>query len=205
MRRLVVATNNEHKLIEIKEILKDENIEILSLKDLNIDIDVVEDADTFMGNAHKKAKEIYDYINEKNLGNFMVMADDSGLSVDILGGEPGVYSARYAGTHGNTRKNNEKLLEKLKGYPQEDRKARFICAIVLILSSKEEIKVQGESEGYIIDRLVGQGGFGYDPLFYVPAYNKTFGEMDNKTKNEISHRGRALEMLKSELAKIQEQ
>lgn len=199
MKNLVVASNNAHKIGEIREILKEDNIEVFSLKDLGIDIDVVEDGDTFMENAYKKAKEIYDYIVENKLGDYMVMSDDSGLSVDILKGEPGVYSARYAGEHGNSEKNNEKLLKNLKEVPYEDRKARFICAMVLIDGENKIIKVQGEAEGYIIDNATGGGGFGYDPIFYVPEFKKTFAEMSSEDKNAISHRGKALNKLKKEL------
>ncbi|MGM9972910.1 MAG: XTP/dITP diphosphatase [Clostridiaceae bacterium] len=200
MKKLVVATNNGHKLQEIREILKEDNIEVLSLKDLNIDIDVVEDRDTFTGNAEKKAVEIYDYIVKNNLGDYMVMADDSGLSVDYLKGAPGVYSARYSGEHGNTSENNKKLLRELQGVPKEKRRAKFICAIVLVISPENIISVVGESHGYIIEELKGEGGFGYDPLFYVPEFNKTFAEMQGEDKNAISHRGRALKMLKKELS-----
>lgn len=199
MKKLVVATNNSHKLQEIREILKDDNIEVLSLKDLNIDIDVVEDKDTFSGNAKKKAREIYNHIVNHNLGDYMVMADDSGLSVDYLHGAPGVYSARYSGEHGNTEENNKKLLRELQGVPREKRGAKFVCAIVLVISPENIITVEGECHGYIIEELKGAGGFGYDPLFYVPEFNKTFAEMHGEEKNAISHRGRALQKLQREL------
>ncbi len=202
MKKILVASNNQHKISEIKEILNGLEVELYSLKDLEIDIDVVEDKETFMENAQKKAREIYSYLKERSLGDYMVMADDSGLSVDILGGEPGVYSARYAGIHGDSVKNNQKLLKNLEGVPFENRKARFICVVVLIASDKEEIKVTGESEGYIIEELKGQGGFGYDPIFYVPEFQKTFAEMSSEEKNAISHRGRALEKLKEALSSL---
>lgn len=202
MKNILVASNNQHKLIEIREILKDMAIKVYSLKDLNIDIDPVEDGDTFMANALKKAREIASYIEENSLGDYMVLADDSGLSVDALNGEPGVYSARYAGVHGDSQKNNQKLLAKLKDVPYEDRKARFICAVALILPGKQPIMVQGESEGYIIDDGKGRGGFGYDPIFFVPEFNKTFAEMTSEEKNSISHRGRALEKLKQALTML---
>ncbi|WP_040212397.1 XTP/dITP diphosphatase [Clostridium polynesiense] len=200
MKKLVVASNNEHKLVEIREILNDADVQVLSLKDMNIDIDVVEDGNTFMENAYKKAKEIYQYIMEKHMGEYMVLADDSGLCVDILKGEPGVFSARYAGEHGNSQKNNEKLLKNLKDVKIEDRKARFVCAMVLLAPDSREIKVQGEVEGYIVDKPSGTGGFGYDPIFYLPEFKKTFSEMDSKDKNAISHRGKALEKLRDKLA-----
>lgn len=130
----------------------------------------------------------------------MVMADDSGLVVDCLNGEPGVYSARYAGEHGNDRKNNEKLIEKMQGIAFENRTARFKCAIVLIGDDLKEIVAEGTSEGYILEDLKGDEGFGYDPLFFVPKFNKTFAQMTSDDKNSISHRGRALEKLKEKLS-----
>jgi XTP/dITP diphosphohydrolase len=193
MKKLIVASNNDHKIKEIKEILGNLPLEVISLKEAGIDIDVVEDGKTFMENAFKKAKEIFDVVEDKE--NYMVMSDDSGLAVDALGGSPGVFSARFAGEHGNSKKNNEKLLAMMQGKPFEERKARFICAVVLILAENEVIQVQGEVEGYITDEEKGLVGFGYDPLFYVPEFKKTFAEMSSEEKNAISHRGRALEKL----------
>lgn len=194
MRRLIVASNNEHKINEIKQILKDFPMEIISLREAGINIDVEENGSTFMENAHIKAIEIY-----KLIGNAMVLADDSGLAVDILNGEPGVYSARYSGEHGNDKKNNEKLLSKLKGIDFEKRSGKFICAIELIIDENKIINVQGEVKGYIIEREKGDNGFGYDPLFYVPEFDKTMAEMSFEEKNSISHRGKALRKLKEEV------
>lgn len=196
MNKIVVASNNDHKIKEIKEILQELPFEVISMKEAGIDIEVEENGLTFMENAYKKAKEIYTVINSKD---YFVMSDDSGIAVDVLGGAPGVYSARYAGEHGNSKKNNEKLLFELKGKKFEERKARFVCAIVLIGLGEEAIKVQGEVEGYVIDEERGNDGFGYDPLFYIPKYNKTFAEMGPDEKNSMSHRGRALEALVSEI------
>lgn len=200
MKTLIVASNNEHKIKEIKEILKDLNLQVISLRDAGIDIDVDEDGKTFVDNSRKKAVEIVKYLKKNNKDNFMVMADDSGLVVDCLNGEPGVYSARYAGEHGNDRKNNEKLIEKMQGIAFEDRTARFKCAIVLIGDDLKEIVAEGTSEGYILEHLKGDEGFGYDPLFFVPEFNKTFAQMASDDKNSISHRGRALEKLKEKLS-----
>lgn len=197
MKKLIVASNNAHKIIEIKEILKEFPVEILSLKEAGIDIDVEENGTTFRENAHIKAMEIY-----KLVGDSMVLADDSGLAVDILNGEPGVYSARYSGEHGNDKKNNEKLLSKLKGIEFEKRTGKFISAIELIIDEDKIINVQGEVHGYIIEEERGDNGFGYDPLFYIPEFNKTMAEMSSEEKNSISHRGEALKMLKGELKKF---
>ena len=194
MNKLIVASNNQGKIREIKEILKDFQLEVFSLKDLDIDIDVMEDGNTFMDNAYKKAKEIYDATK-----GYMVLADDSVLMVDALNGAPGVFSARFAGEHGNDEKNNEKLLNMLRGKEKEERKAKFVCALVLIIDNNREIKIQGDVSGYIIEELRGKDGFGYDPLFYVPKFKKTFAEMSSNEKNSISHRGKALNYLKNKL------
>jgi len=197
MKKLIVASNNKHKIEEIKDILSKFPLNIVSLKEAGIDVDVDETGSTFMENSFIKASEIYNLAKDS-----MVLADDSGLSVEVLGGAPGVLSARFAGEHGNDKKNNQKLLELLKNYKPEERKAKFVCAMVLIKSSTEIVKVQGEVEGIIIDEERGHNGFGYDPLFYVPQFNKTFAEMLGSEKNSISHRSRALEKLTMELVNI---
>ena len=197
MKKLIVASNNDHKIKEIKEILSQFPLEVLSLKEANIDIDVEETGTTFIENAYIKASEIFHLAD----GN-MVIADDSGLSVEALNGAPGVFSARFAGEHGNNKANNDKLLYLLEGIREEDRKAKFICAMVLIVNENEIVKVQGEAEGIITAEFRGEEGFGYDPLFFVPEYKKTFAQMSSGEKNAISHRGRALDKLKSELEKL---
>lgn len=202
MKKLIVASNNEHKIKEIKEILKDLPLNIRSLKDENIFIDVEEDGETFKENALKKAREIYKFLNKRDEKDFIVMSDDSGLVVDILNGEPGVYSARYAGEHGDSKKNNEKLLKKLSTFSIEERKAYFICLVALINESGKELTVEGKSYGYIIENLKGNEGFGYDPIFFVKEFNKTFAEMMPEEKNSISHRGKALEKLKQEILQL---
>jgi XTP/dITP diphosphohydrolase len=200
MIKVVVASNNEHKIKEIKEILNGFPMEVISQREAGVDIEVEENGTTFMENAYKKAKEIYDIL--KNKEEYAVLADDSGLMVDALGGAPGVYSARFAGEHGNSRKNNEKLLSLLKGIPFAERKGRFVCAMVLIIGEDKVLKAQGEVEGYITDSEKGQDGFGYDPLFYVPEFNKTFSEVCPEDKNSVSHRGRALEKLVKQINKV---
>ncbi|NLL29948.1 MAG: XTP/dITP diphosphatase [Clostridiales bacterium] len=192
MKKLVLASNNSGKIKEIKELLKELNIEVFSLKDMGIDINVVEDGETFEENSRKKAEEIYDELIKNNESNFIVMADDSGLEVDYLNGEPGVYSARYAGEDGNHKKNNEKLLRELRGVAFEERRARFICHISLVYGNKEYIGVKGSVEGYILEEARGEDGFGYDPLFFYEPFNRTFSEMTMMEKNKISHRGIAL-------------
>jgi XTP/dITP diphosphohydrolase len=172
------------------------------LEDERIDIDVVEDGKTFEENAKKKAKEIYEYLLERKDSNFIVLADDSGLEVNYLNGEPGIYSARYAGEHGNDSKNNEKLLNKLKGVLKSNRGAKFICQLAMFTDKGEYFKVTGEVEGYIIEELHGDGGFGYDPLFFYEPLDKTFAELTSEEKNEISHRGKALKELKKVINKL---
>lgn len=188
-KKLVVASNNAHKISEIKDILSKLNIEVISLKEANIDVDVEEDGITFMENAYKKAQVIFDMLK----GEVMVLADDSGIEVEALNGEPGVFSARFAGEHGNDKKNNEKLLKLMKD--QENRKAKFVCAMVLFINKDSVIKVQGEVHGVVAEEVKGYEGFGYDPLFYIPQYEKTFGELSTTIKNTISHRAQAINKL----------
>lgn len=197
MKKLVVASNNQDKISEIKQILSVYDIEVLSLKEVGINIDIDETGTTFLENAHIKANAIYNIVEDA-----MVLADDSGLMVDALGGAPGVYSARFAGEHGNYIKNNKKLLEMLNGINEKDRKAKFVCSMVLIVNKEQIIEVQGEIEGVICEREIGNNGFGYDPLFYIKEYNMTFAEMDSKLKNKISHRGKALEKLKNKIKEL---
>lgn len=197
MKKVLIASNNEHKVKEIRDILSKYNFDVLSLNEAHIDIEVEEDGTTFMENAYKKASEIYNTCSD-----YMVIADDSGLMVDALGGAPGVYSARYAGEHGNSKKNNEKLLKELKGIPEKDRKAKFVCAIVFIIDKNTIIKAQGEANGIILEEERGDSGFGYDPLFYVPSYGKTFAELGAEIKNRISHRADALIKLNDALREM---
>ncbi|MEG1254162.1 RdgB/HAM1 family non-canonical purine NTP pyrophosphatase [Clostridium sp.] len=194
MRRLIVASNNAHKILEIKEILKTFELEVLSLKEAGINVDVEETGTTFMENAEIKARAIYDMG-----GNDLVLSDDSGLSVDVLKGEPGIYSARYSGEHGNSVENNKKLIKELDGVPFEKRTAKFICAMVLIVNNDNIVKVQGEVSGLILEDYVVSEGFGYDPLFYVPELKSTFNDVPSEVKNSISHRGNALAKLIKEM------
>lgn len=202
MKKLILASNNKKKIEEIKYILRDIDLEVKSLNDENINIEVIEDGVTFKENANKKAREIREYLINRGDTDFIVMADDSGLEVDYLNGEPGVYSARYAGEHGNDTKNNEKLLKNLQGVPAEKRGAKFICHVTLINYKGKSLDIRGEVKGIIIDKLNGEGGFGYDPLFYNEKLNKTFGEASKEEKNSVSHRGEALKELKEKIYQL---
>lgn len=197
MKKVIIASNNEHKISEIKKILSKFSLDVLSLKEAGIYIDVEESGNTFMENAFLKANEIF----KISKGN-MVLADDSGLQVDALGGEPGIYSARFAGEHGNDKKNREKLLELMKGKTYGESTAHFVCAIVLIVDENTHIDVHGEVYGNIIEEERGTNGFGYDSLFYLEEYGKTFAEIDGDIKNIISHRGNALKKLEKEFSDI---
>ncbi len=194
MKKLVIATNNQGKVKEIKAILGDYYDEIYSLKEMGIHVDVVEDGATFHENAAKKAIEISKLVDGD------VLADDSGLCVDALNGAPGIYSARFAGEEATDESNNNKLLALLKD--QKNRKARFVCAIVLANSGKEALYVEDAAEGKILDAPQGEHGFGYDPLFFNEEYGKTFAELEAEIKNRISHRARALTRLKQEVLKL---
>ncbi|MDU1411227.1 MAG: RdgB/HAM1 family non-canonical purine NTP pyrophosphatase [Clostridium sp.] len=196
MKKLIVASNNNHKVSEIKEMLSQFDLEVMSLKEAGINVDIEENGTTFMENAEIKAQEI-----KKICGDSMVLSDDSGLSVEALNGAPGIFSARYSGEHGNDVENNKKLIREMEGIAFEDRKAKFICAMVLIVDNKNIVKVQGEVEGLILEHYEVCEGFGYDPLFYVPELKATFNDVPSHVKNSMSHRGRALEMLKVEIEK----
>ena len=193
MSKLIIATNNAGKVREIKAIFNGLYDEIASLKDENIKADVVEDGSTFKENAEKKAMEI------SLLTDCDVLADDSGLCVDALDGAPGVYSARFSGT-GDDDKNNELLIEKLKDVPFSKRTARFVSAISVAKNGKVLFTCEASSDtGLITDKPAGENGFGYDSVFYHPDYKKTFAELDSDVKNSISHRKRALELVRQQL------
>ena len=202
MKKLILASNNKKKVEEIKYILKDIDLEVKSLNDEAINVEVIEDGETFKENSNKKAREIREYLIDRGDTDFIVMADDSGLEVNYLNGEPGVYSARYAGEHGNDAKNNEKLLKNLQGVPYEKRGARFVCHVTLMNYEGKSLDIRGEVKGIIVDKLDGDGGFGYDPLFYNEILNKTFGEASKEEKNSVSHRGMALKELKEKIYQL---
>lgn len=194
MKKMVLATSNANKLREIREILKDLDIEILSLADVGLEgIEIIEDGLTYEENSLKKAREIM-----KRTG-LDAIADDSGLEVDALEGAPGVYSARFAGENATDALNNALLLEKLKAVPEPERSARFVSVVSVAFALGGEIAVRGTVEGRIGFEPQGENGFGYDPLFYYPEGNCTFAQLDPKLKNRISHRSRALGALHSAL------
>lgn len=209
--KIIVASNNHHKISEIREVLVEFGYEVHSLKDEGIRLEPEETGKTFRDNALIKARAVYEYIRDRDKQDgkngkkaykeILVLADDSGLAVDYLNGAPGVYSARFAGTQGDDAANNRKLLEELKGVPMEKRRARFVCAMALV-GHKKEITVQGETQGYVIEEEKGFQGFGYDPLFFSSDLAKTFAEASSLEKNSVSHRGRALQELRRELKKL---
>lgn len=198
-RKIVLSTDNKHKLKEIKEILKELDIEVLSKKDIGLEnLNVVEDGETLKDNSIKKAKAL------KDKTPYMVMADDSGLFVEALDGDPGVHSARYAGLDGDDKKNNNLLLLNLKDIPIGERKASFFTVISLITEDGEILTVEGECKGSIGLEYKGHNDFGYDPLFIPKGYEKTFAELDGEVKNKISHRALALQNIKERLKKLLE-
>lgn len=195
MKKLIFATGNENKMKEIRMILADCGYEILSMKQAGIDVDVVEDGTTFEENAIIKATEICKLVE----GDVVVLADDSGLEVDYLNKEPGIYSARYEGVDTPYSIKNQKIIDRLAGVPDEKRTARFVCAIAAAFSDGRVETRRGTIEGIIGYEPAGENGFGYDPIFYLPEYGKTTAELSPEEKNKISHRGRALEMIKEVL------
>ena len=188
--KLIIASNNAHKVSEIKAILGCFYDEILSLREAGIDMDVVEDANTFEGNALKKAREVFAVADAD-----AVLSDDSGLMVDALGGAPGVYSARYAGEGHDDAANNAKLLDALKDVPGEKRTARFRTSVAPIRRGMPAVTADGSVEGVILHSPQGENGFGYDPLFYYEPLKKSFAQLTPEEKNSVSHRRRALESL----------
>lgn len=196
-RRLILSSSNTHKIKEIKEILKDLNLEVISKDDLGFkDFDVVEDKDSLEGNAFKKAEEL------SKLAKGIIIADDTGLFVDALDGAPGVYSARYAGDHVSYKDNNDLLLKNLADVPMEKRTAYFKTVIALVLEDGSKLMAEGVCRGRIGFEVKGANGFGYDPLFIVDGLGKTFGEMSDEEKNSLSHRANALRNLKNILGEI---
>ena len=189
--KIVVATKNNHKVGELKSMINMPNIEFFSMKEMGIDLDIEENGTTFEENAMIKAEALYNALNDENL---IVISDDSGLCVDALNGAPGIYSARYSG--GTDDDNNKKLLEELKDVPALKRGAHYVCSIAVVTKNEKEI-FTGKCFGLIDKEERGTFGFGYDPLFYVPEKQKTFGEIESDDKNKISHRANAVKLLKN--------
>lgn len=193
----VIATGNQHKLEEISLMLSDFDIEVRSMKDMELDgLEIEESGSTFEENAVIKAETV-----ARKTG-ILALADDSGLEVDALAGAPGVYSARYAGEKATDAANNAKLLADLENVPLENRQGRFVCALAAVFPDGRQIVVRGTVEGYIDFEEKGSHGFGYDPLFLIPSYQQTFGELGPVIKNSMSHRGRAIEAMKEKLSAI---
>lgn len=195
MKRIIFATGNQGKMREIRKILEDLNVEIVSMKEAGIAIDIEENGTTYEENALIKARAV------AALTGDCVLADDSGLEVDCLGREPGVYSARYMGEDTPYSVKNASLIKRLEGVPDEERTARFVCAIAAVLPGGKELTVRAAIEGRIGYEEKGSGGFGYDPIFYVPQLQKTTAELTEEEKNQVSHRGQALRLMKEELKK----
>lgn len=211
--KLILASRNQKKIREMEALLSKyvDGVRILSLDDVGFVGDIEEDGTTYEENALIKARTAMEAAKRCGLvadeqiapvstgaiadDRIAAVADDSGLSVDVLGGAPGVYSARYAGGHGDDAANNALLLRNLAEVPAAERTARFVCCIACVFPDGRELTVRGETEGLIIDDARGEGGFGYDPYFYYPPYGKTFAELSADQKNAISHRGKAVEKL----------
>lgn len=201
MYKIIFATGNEGKMKEIREILDGltflgEKVQILSMKEAGIDIDIIEDGTTFEENAMIKARAVAGAAKEA-----IVLADDSGLVIDYLNGEPGIYSARYLGKDTSYRVKNANLVQRLEGVPDEKRSARFVCAIAAVLPDGRELSTRGTIEGRIGYEEKGLNGFGFDPIFYVPEIGKYTAELSDEDKNRISHRGKALRAMREELKK----
>ena len=198
--KIIFATGNKNKMKEIRMILSDLGMEILSMKEVGIDVEVEEYGKTFEENAMIKAKAIAGLDKVKNM-NAIVMADDSGLEIDYLNNEPGIYSARYAGTDTSYDIKNSLLLSRMKGVPDEERTARFVCAIAAVFPDGSHEVVRGTMEGKIGYEIAGGNGFGYDPIFYLPEYGCTSAELAPEKKNELSHRGKGLRMMREIMEK----
>lgn len=197
MKTIVLATGNKDKAREIKAML-DHKFEVKTMKEMGIDVEIIEDGETFEDNALIKVRTIKPFVKDPEM---IIMGDDSGLSVDALDGAPGIYSARYAGEDVTYRDNNEKLLNAMKDVPEEKRGAEFVSVIAMILPDGQELTVRGTVRGKIAFDFMGEEGFGYDPLFIVEETGKSYAQMAPEEKNDISHRARAVERAKHILQK----
>lgn len=197
-RKIIFATSNEGKMKEIRAILSDLDMDILSMKEAGIDIDIVEDGSTFEENAIIKAKAIMELTGE------IALADDSGLEVDYMNKEPGIYSARFLGEDTSYRIKNNYIIEKLKDAVGNERSARFVCAIACAYPDGEIVTTRGTMEGVIGEKETGSNGFGYDPIFFLPEYGCSSAELSLEEKNKVSHRGKALKEMKKRMEKRNE-
>lgn len=200
MKKIIFATGNAGKMKEIREIMEDLQIPVLSMKEAGLEAEIVEDGTTFEENAVIKAKAIAGLSKCRN-EDVVVLADDSGLEIDYLNKEPGVYSARYMGEDTSYRIKNQNLIERLEGVPDEQRTARFVCAIAAVLPDGRVVTTRGVIEGKIGYEERGTNGFGYDPIFYLPDMSRSTAELPPEEKNAVSHRGNALRLMKEELQK----
>ena len=196
MQKIIFATGNKDKMREVREIMADMDVEIYSMKEAGIAVDVVEDGTTFEENAVIKAKAIAEHTDA------IVLADDSGLEVDYLDKAPGVFSARFMGEDTSYTIKNQAIIDKLEGVPKEQRTARFVCAIAAVLPNKEVIVTRETMEGYIGYESQGENGFGYDPIFFLDEFGCSSAAISREQKNAISHRGKALQSMKKELEKM---
>lgn len=192
-QKIVFATGNEGKMREVRMILEDLGLPVLSMKEAGVSLDIEENGTTFSENAMIKAKAVWESVGG------IVLADDSGLEIDYLGGEPGVYSARYLGEDTSYEVKNQAILRRMEKAEGQERTARFISAIAAVLPDGSVVVTEGTVEGVIAHQPAGSGGFGYDPIFYLPEYGMTSAEIPIEKKNEISHRGKALEAMKKKL------
>lgn len=190
-KRIVFATGNQDKMKEIRMILEDLGIPVYSMKEAGVNIEIVEDGASFEENAEIKARAV-----SRVLKNDIVLADDSGLEIDYLDKAPGIYSARFAGEDTSYDVKNRIFLDRLEGVPEEERTARFVCAVAAVFPDGTAKTVRGTIEGRIAHEILGENGFGYDPIFYVPEYGCTTGEMSPELKNKLSHRGIALRAMR---------
>lgn len=192
--KVVIATKNDGKVREFKKLLEPLGFQPVSMAEEGIDVEIIEDGETFEENAHIKAKEVHKHTS------LPVIADDSGLEVEFLNGAPGIYSARYAGENATDGERNQKLLEEMQGVDRPLRNARFVCAIYCIMDNKKEYCVTGTLEGFIGEEPQGENGFGYDPIFMIDQ-DTSLAEVSDREKNKISHRAKAMEKLAAELKK----
>ena len=198
VKRILFATGNQGKMKEVREILADLGVEVISMREAGVSAEIVEDGETFEENAVIKARTIMELTGE------VTLADDSGLEIDALGGEPGVYSARYMGEDTSYHIKNNDLIRRLSQVPRQQRTARFVCSIAAAFPDGEIITTDGVIEGLIGYEEAGENGFGYDPIFVVPQLGCTTAQLIDEQKNEISHRGKALRKMKEELRKRME-